>query len=184
MIFFPALLWLIRLCKQKKLKANYLLYSQCSTVQEWLMIDQWLAVKATKFIIKKSTSCHWIQRMICVNLGFFFQRKDYMWWIFSVQDMRCIVLYIRIYTGKSLHFMCCSRVQWTELIMSIIFLYLYYEYFPQEYTLYSSVLHLRKFILKITHVLCHQCFKMQYLFFPFYYCYRSLLSSPPQKKML
>lgn len=107
-----------------------------------------------------------------------------MWWIFSVQDMRCIVLYIRIYTGKSLHFMCCSRVQWTELIMSIIFLYLYYEYFPQEYTLYSSVLHLRKFILKITHVLCHQCFKMQYSFFPFYYCYRSLLSSPPppQKK--
>lgn len=105
-----------------------------------------------------------------------------MWWIFSVQDMRCIVLYIRIYTGKSLHFMCCSRVQWTELIMSIIFLYLYYEYFPQEYTLYSSVLHLRKFILKITHVLCHQCFKMQYSFFPFYYCYRSLLSSPPPKK--
>lgn len=105
-----------------------------------------------------------------------------MWWIFSVQDMRCIVLYIRIYTGKSLHFMCCSRVQWTELIMSIIFLYLYYEYFPQEYTLYSSVLHLRKFILKITHVLCHQCFKMQYSFFPFYYCYRSLLSSPPPQK--
>lgn len=105
-----------------------------------------------------------------------------MWWIFSVQDMRCIVLYIRIYTGKSLHFMCCSRVQWTELIMSIIFLYLYYEYFPQEYTLYSSVLHLRKFILKITHVLCHQCFKMQYSFFPFYYCYRSLLSSPPPTK--
>lgn len=105
-----------------------------------------------------------------------------MWWIFSVQDMRCIVLYIRIYTGKSLHFMCCSIVQWTELIMSIIFLYLYYEYFPQEYTLYSSVLHLRKFILKITHVLCHQCFKMQYSFFPFYYCYRSLLSSPPPQK--
>lgn len=121
MIFFlPCYDWL-GFVNKKKLKANYLLYSQCSTLQEWLMIDQWLAVKATKFIIKKSTSCHWIQRMICVNLGFF-QRKDYMWWIFSVQDMRCIVLYIRIYTGKSLHFMCCSRVQWTELIMSIIFI--------------------------------------------------------------
>lgn len=119
--FLPCYDWL-DFVNKKKLKANYLLYSQCSTVQEWLMIDQWLAVKATKFIIKKSTSCHWIQRMICVNLGFFFQRKDYMWWIFSVQDMRCIVLYIRIYTGKSLHFMCCSRVQWTELIMSIIFI--------------------------------------------------------------
>lgn len=183
MIFFPALLWLIRLCKQKKLKANYLLYSQCSTVQEWLMIDQWLAVKATKFIIKKSTSCHWIQRMICVNLGFFSEKRLYV----PVNILSSgYEMYSTIYkdTGKSLHFMCCSRVQWTELIMSIIFLYLYYEYFPQEYTLYSSVLHLRKFILKITHVLCHQCFKMQYLFFPFYYCYRSLLSSPPQKKML
>lgn len=159
-----------------------MLYSQCSTLQEWLMIDQWLAVKATKFIIKKSTSCHWIQRMICVNLGFFSEKRLYVVNILSSG----YEMYSTIYkdTGKSLHFMCCSRVQWTELIMSIIFLYLYYEYFPQEYTLYSSVLHLRKFILKITHVLCHQCFKMQYSFFPFYYCYRSLLSSPPHKKNL
>lgn len=114
---FPALLWLIKLCKQKKLKANYLLYSQCSTVQEWLMIDQWLAVKATKFIIKKSTSCHWIQRMICVNLGFFSEKRLYV-----VNILSSGYEIIRIYTGKSLHFMCCSRVQWTEFIMSIIFI--------------------------------------------------------------
>lgn len=78
MIFFlPCYDWL-GFVNKKKLKANYLLYSQCSTLQEWLMIDQWLAVKATKFIIKKSTSCHWIQRMICVNLGFFSEKRLYV----------------------------------------------------------------------------------------------------------
>lgn len=78
MIFFlPCYDWL-GFVNKKKLKANYLLYSQCSTLEEWLMIDQWLAVKATKFIIKKSTSCHWIQRMICVNLGFFSEKRLYV----------------------------------------------------------------------------------------------------------
>lgn len=117
--FLPCYDWL-GFVNKKKLKANYLLYSQCSTVKEWLMIDQWLAVKATKFIIKKSTSCHWIQRMICVNLGFFSEKRLYVVNILSSG----YEMYSTIYkdTGKSLHFMCCSRVQWTEFIMSIIFI--------------------------------------------------------------
>lgn len=117
--FLPCYDWL-GFVNKKKLKANYLLYSQCSTVQEWLMIDQWLAVKATKFIIKKSTSCHWIQRMICVNLGFFSEKRLYVVNILSSGYEMYSTIYKDIYWQVSpLHVLLYSSMDWIDHVYYI-----------------------------------------------------------------